>query len=372
MNSSEHPAKESAWLLALCSAVCFAFLLLCSVPAWEQTLRGENDFLQLYAGARLVGTPDLYSEQATIRIHGEAVGGYIPGIYYSRPPFYAVLLKPLSWLPYLTAYAIFQTLSLIAFAIFLWRWQREFRALIVFSSLSIPLLTNVLVGQDLTLVLLLAGSFVLLARRGHDFLAGLVLSLCAIKFHLFVLAPIAVLIYRRWKILYGGLCGIAALTALSFFAAGGDWPQHYITQLSNPVLHGSRGTMPTLYGLVSTLDVGGSPTLVALSALIVCLFAYVAMQVRDFEKAFAFSLIAGLLVSYHAFMHDCILLLLSLAILSSVVSPGVRILLAFTVAPPPYIILMMGPPFNAILIGLLTAILVFATQPTVSLSRSER
>ena len=135
--------------------------------------------------------------------------------------------------------------------------------------------------------------------------------------------------------------------------------------------------MPTLYGLVSTLDVGGSPTLVALSALIVCLFAYVAMQVRDFEKAFAFSLIAGLLVSYHAFMyhafmHDCILLLLSLAILSSVVSPGVRILLAFTVAPLPYIILMMGPPFNAILIGLLTAILVFATQPTVSLSRSER
>ena len=53
MNPSKRPAKESAWLLALCSAVCFAFLLLYSVPAWERTLRGENDFLQLYTGARL-------------------------------------------------------------------------------------------------------------------------------------------------------------------------------------------------------------------------------------------------------------------------------------------------------------------------------
>ena len=181
MNPSEHPAKESAWLLALCSAVCFAFLLLYSIPSWERSLRGENDFLQLYTGARLVGTPGLYSDQANLRIHREAVYRHIPGTYYSRPPFYALLLKPLGRLPYLTAYAIFQTLSLIAFAIFLWRWQREFPELIVFSSLSIPLLTNMFVGQDLTFVLLSAGSFVLLARRRRDFLAGLVLSLCATR-----------------------------------------------------------------------------------------------------------------------------------------------------------------------------------------------
>src|SRR4030043_58325 len=40
------------------------------------------------------------------------VGWHPIGIYYTRPPIYAALLRPFTWIPYRTAYLLFQILSL--------------------------------------------------------------------------------------------------------------------------------------------------------------------------------------------------------------------------------------------------------------------
>jgi len=71
-------------------------LVLFSMWAWPVRKRawlGENDFLQLYAGGRLVGTPELYDYKAHERIHMEVTEQhtYYPSIYFTRLPYYALL-----------------------------------------------------------------------------------------------------------------------------------------------------------------------------------------------------------------------------------------------------------------------------------------
>ena len=127
---------------------------------------GANDFLSFYAGARLVGTPDLYNgevhghravvvqvqrpdvEGAARQVHpagsagnnahrgseqlsdsgppgrksrtGQARKG-IPSdtLPFTRPPYYAVMLWPLGRLPYFPAYVIWQVLNVAALAGFI-------------------------------------------------------------------------------------------------------------------------------------------------------------------------------------------------------------------------------------------------------------
>ena len=328
---------------------------------------GQNDFLQLYAGAKLSGTPDLYSPAAARLIHQKSVGVELIGVYYSRPPFYADLLRPLGWLHYRAAYWTFEGISFAAFALFLILFVPQCKELILFSSLCFPLLSDFLNGQDVTLVLLLAAGSILAIRREHDFVAGLLLSLCAIKGHLFVLTPLVFLIHRRWLVLAGGAAGGALLTAMSFLTDGRDWPRRYLTLLSNPELHPSPATMPNLRGLVFGVTGADHPAIYwTLTILILAVVIWLAWKMADLEMAFAMSIIAGLLVGYHAYLQDAVLLLLPFAIViakSKVVS--LRVLIALAILPPIYICLMMGRPWNVAVPLTLMAVLGAAalTEP---------
>ena len=111
-------------------------------------------------------------------------------VVYTRPPFYAVLLKPLTFLPYLAAYGIFCVLCVSSVIWFVVRFSKECEALPLYASFSIPLAAFLPQGQDTPLLLIFTGVSILLARQGRDFLAGVVLSLCAIKFHLFLFVPL--------------------------------------------------------------------------------------------------------------------------------------------------------------------------------------
>lgn len=328
---------------------------------------GQNDFLQLYAGAKLSGTPELYSPIAARRIHQQSVGLELIGVYYSRPPFYADLLRPLGWLRYRTAYWTFEGISFAAFAVFLILFVPQCKELILFSSLCFPLLSNFLNGQDVTLVLLLAAGSIVAIRREHDFVAGLLLSLCAIKGHLFVLTPLVFLIHRRWMVLAGGAVGGAALTAMSFLTDGRDWPRRYLTLLSNPELHPSPATMPNLRGLVFGVTGADHPAIYwALTILVVAAVIWLAWKMADLEMAFAMSIVAGLLVGYHAYLQDAVLLLLPFAIViakSKVVS--LRVLIALAILPPIYICLMIGRPWNIAVPLMLMAVLATAGMDPV-------
>src|ERR1051326_8567628 len=91
-------------------------------------------------------------------------------------------------------------------------------------------------GQDVNIVLLLAAVALALLVKQRDFAGGLVLSLCLIKFHLFVLAPLVLLRYRRWRAAGGAALGCGILLLISFVAAGPNWPAEYWKVLRDPQL----------------------------------------------------------------------------------------------------------------------------------------
>lgn len=362
--------KKFDWIQWISAAVGLTLLIFLGLLQRDRFFPGQNDFLQLYAGAKLSGTPDLYSPVAARRIHRESAGVELVGVYYSRPPFYAAMLRPLAMLPYRAAYWTFEGLSFLAFAVFLILFVPQCKELVLFSSLCFPLLSNFLNGQDVTLVLLLAAGSILAIRGGHGFLGGLLLSLCAIKGHLFVLTPLVFLIHRRWTVLAGGAAGGVVLTAISFLTDGWDWPRRYLALLANPELHPNPSSMPNLRGLVFGISGAEHPAVYwLLTILVVAAVVWLAWKMQDLEMAFAMSLVAGLLVGYHAYLQDAVLLLLPFAIvIAKSNAKPLRVLMALAILPPIYICLMLGRPYNIAVPLMLIAVLVAALH-NVQLSK---
>jgi hypothetical protein len=338
------------------------FLVALASTQSDRILSGRNDFMQLWVGARLVGTPDLYSIEANKALQVKTVGVWLEAVYHSRPPFYSFLLKPLGHMPYLTAYAVFQLISFACFAGFLRLYLPQMPELALYCSLSLPLLSNFAQGQDLTLVLLLAGVSLALLRQGKDLPAGLILSLCAIKFHLFLLIPLILVVRRRWTAIAGGALGGAGLFALSFLGARGPWIEPYLRMLRNPELSPGAEHMPNLHGLLFAIGAPTPALEVLLAIAVAAAVAWIAWKSKDVETAFAFALLGGMLNSYHAYLQDCALLLLAFPILArSTHSQAVRHLNAIIPLPPLYLLLLAGKPYNAVCAASLLAILVAGT-----------
>ena len=231
-------------------AVGLLFLGFLAYLQQERTLKGQNDFVQFYTAAKLVGTPDLYSRAANLAMVKAIHGFTMETVVYTRPPFYAALLRPLAWFPYRPAYAIF---SLATFSSCLWfvlQFAKECPSLPFFAAFSIPMLSSLCGGQDTPFLLVFLGGSILFTRRGKDFAAGLALSLCAIKFHLFLFLPLLLLFKKRWRILAGAALGAAALTVLGSLVAGPDSILRYIKGLRDPWINPSATIMPNLHGLL--------------------------------------------------------------------------------------------------------------------------
>ena len=101
-------ARRAAFVLCLLAMALWGAAL-----PWQRVWAGHNDFMQLYAGGTLAGTSELYSSGAN-RAMGEQLGFWMPAVQFVRLPYYALLLKPLTILPYHTAYVVFQGACLAA------------------------------------------------------------------------------------------------------------------------------------------------------------------------------------------------------------------------------------------------------------------
>jgi hypothetical protein len=362
--------KNSPWylvLMAITGSAVFCIVLVAQPRDWtDRILHGQNDFLQLYAGARLNGTPELYSRAANQRIHLEVGGIQADSLsHHSRLPFYSFFLKPLAFLPYRTAYYSFEAISLFSLLFFVWMFLPGCREIAAFASLSIPVFANLQNGQDATLCLMFAGLSIFLVRRNLDFWAGFALAFCAIKFHLFFLIPLIVILQRRWLILAGALTNGAILLAISFLRAGIGWPQAYFSAMRDPDLHPNPELMPTLHTVSAFLS-GPADFAVelGLSVAVIIAVIHLARKTRDYELAFSFGLIGSLLVAFHAYTQDCVLLLLTLAIMlgNKALSKGTRGLTELAASPFPYVCVLAGVPFNIVMPALLMSILVMAVR----------
>ncbi len=93
-------------LLGVGSAIALTLMLALVVNVRSQTTGSLSDFAAFYAGARSLATGDLYDTEQLHQLELEHAGKYSPGHGYVRPPFHAVLIWPLSRLPYRSAHLL--------------------------------------------------------------------------------------------------------------------------------------------------------------------------------------------------------------------------------------------------------------------------
>jgi hypothetical protein len=281
-------------------------------PSLRLTAFGINDFMSMYAGGRLAFTGGLYDLNQNLLLQRETAGWQNVDRLFVRPPFDALLMWPLARLPFLLASHVWEILIVAAIALFCCLWPGDRKTAALACCWSYPLFDVFANGQDVAILLVLIALAMREMKRGRDTKAGLLFSLCSIKFHLLFLLPILILRQRLWRFLAGLALGGAILLAVSFALAGWNWPMEWATLVRNPVSNPWPDAMPSVHGLTADLAHGGLWQ--AAGTLAVALLAWLACRKGGFEQGLAAVLVAGILVAPHAYLSDCALALPALLI----------------------------------------------------------
>jgi hypothetical protein len=296
-----------------------------------------SDFNQFYSASKLAGTGHLYDFDRIREL--ELRNGPHP-IPFGRLPVYAVLLKPLTVLTYSYARAVWLLVNLAALIGFATLWPvRRRQDAIMMLCWSCPAAILLSTGQDTGLFLFIVAVGLRLLQSERDFAAGLVFSLCAAKFHLAIGIPIFLLARRRWGALAGGVAGGLAQLAISFAAEGREWPSRLLRLSSISDFSPSPAKMPNLLGLTHGLPLGGAVE--AVLALLALAAVWIVARRSALTIGATAAVVAGLLVSHHAYVYDAVLLLPAIALAMRLPVPKALRYGALALAVPiPYLLLM--------------------------------
>jgi len=315
---------------------CLIGICVCLSISFGIIERG-SDFNQFYSASKLAGTGHLYDWE---RLQALELSTGPHAIPFGRLPVFGLLLKPLTALTYnyaRIAWLIINAAALIGFAA-LWPLRRR-QDVFMMLCWSCPAAILLSLGQDTGLFLFFVTAGLRLLQAKRDFAAGLVLSLCAAKFHLALGIPIFLLARRRWGALAGGLAGGVVLLAVSFAAEGPEWPARLLQLSSVSDFSPSPAKMPNLFGLTHELPCGA-----AVEAVLAVL-ALVAVWIVSRRSALAIgataAVLAGLLISHHAYVYDAVLLLPACGLALRLPGPkSLRYAALLLSVPIPYIILI--------------------------------
>ncbi|MBI5281056.1 MAG: DUF2029 domain-containing protein [Candidatus Solibacter usitatus] len=322
----------------------------------SRVLRGNTDYLSFYSGGRLSGAGQLYDIESYFRIHDEVMGERLSGAHgFTRLPYYALLHKPLSLLPYKTAYWLWLALTSACMAWLIAQFAPHSREFLILAVCFPATYLAVLNGQDTALLAALVAGAVLAMRQGRNALAGALWALCSIKYHLFVLLPFALIAGRKWRVLGWAATAGAALAAVSFAVEGWAWPLRYLDLLRQPGVQVEIDAMPNARLLLASagLDVAWARAVTTLAVAALALWAM--FKHRDAERGLIAALLGGLLVVPHDFLHDTVLLLPCLAMARE---RATRLVLAAAVFPLAALLLQTGRPQSALMPALILAALV--------------
>jgi hypothetical protein len=302
-----------------------------------------NDFMNMYAGARLVGTPDQFHSRKYAEDELAITGWASPAqLRYLRLPVFAFLLRPLTALSYTAAYHVWQVLMLAAFLGFWWLWpEPRKQPLVVAACWSVPLVAAIANGQDIAFLML----FLAALWRYHDsrpWLAGLCLALCALKFHLFLLMPVMLIAQRKWRVAAWASGGVLALLVASTLVSTERWVPQFIDFVLSDKAAMYVYAMPNLAGFFTGLEHAAVFEIVA-GLLVAAVVAWFSAH-SDFVPALGAALIGGLLTSHHAYFSDTLLLLPVLALIASGNGPRAnRIFALLLLSPLPFLVYPQVP-----------------------------
>lgn len=320
----------------------------------------RHDFLNLYTGASMALRGDfahLHSPAAQLERERRFVPDLPVLVPFVRPPFYALLLAPLALLPYGTAFwvwLVFQ--SLLLFGCWAWAFFRWGPDALIFGGLFLPTALGIASGQDCVVLLVIVIATYSLSEKGHPLGSGLALGLGLIKFHLFLLWPVALIVQKRWRMLLGACIALTAELAVSLGLSGLTGLRAYFDLLRNKNierLSPSPELMINVHSLVLNISLAWN---LGISSLVVpaCFIALVAVLViaaswrAPLWRWIAAASLGSLLVPPHVYGYDAALLLLPLwlAIFCST-DRWTRTIAALVVTPLPYLANLAGAPWAA-------------------------
>lgn len=362
------------YALALAVMTNFAFVALyIHVPSFRET--PGADFVQFYSAALLSrDQPDkLYDAEAQIEIQKQFSPGARRGVHwpYLHAPFFTILLMPLSAFSYTGAYWLWTAFTVVLSCL----------SVVMIIRLDAPRLPSlrlglavvyaapvlywlISTGQTTAVALFLWALAFVLIKRGRLYWSGFVLGFLSYRAqYLMVLLPLLV-IRKMWA----GILGIVSSCLLLIVVGGwlfsfGSYPAYLesvaeqsrrIVTLTQPLSH-----YITLYGFFRALLphywAVGATILTSLS-LIYGLWRMwrqvVPLHSNAFDLQWAMLMTATLLLMYHGFVYDLLLLTVPILLLypySDELSPYYKISLLLLYFIPYVLLIFPGRlPFNPI------------------------
>jgi alpha-1,2-mannosyltransferase len=210
-------------ILLVLELAVFAFIV-AGTHGWIVPLDAPNttDFVSFYAAGNLAnaGTPALaYDHAAHLAAEEAIVGQGIQYQYFNYPPVYQALFALVAHLPYLAAFIVFQTATLLLFLFAARRILDDLSATAVIALLAFPAVWwNFGLGQNAFLTAALFGAGTLLLDR-RQVLAGLCFGALCYKPHFALLVPLALAVAGYWRAFIAAGCTAVAfvLTSLALF-----------------------------------------------------------------------------------------------------------------------------------------------------------
>ncbi|HEV2474966.1 MAG TPA: glycosyltransferase family 87 protein [Candidatus Dormibacteraeota bacterium] len=290
-----------------------AFNVYAAVVEFIPQYRFRNDFRLIY-GAALAAWTNGYShlyDLAAQRATTESLG---QGIYwqpYINPP-------PLAWLatlflafPFGVALLAWSVLLLLA-AWIAWRLAapgpRLTRLAHLFLFVGVfPTAFGLMVGQPVVLVAAAVAASWWLAEHRRPVLAGVALSLIALKPQLALLVPLCLLVAGRWRIFFAWLAASAVIGAVALLMLGGDGVQRYRDALSLA----SQWAPTRSFAVAGPLGLGLQ--VYALELVVVGIAAFSAWQHRggDAGRLYATGVVSSLLFTPYVGFQDFAMLIVA-------------------------------------------------------------
>jgi hypothetical protein len=228
-------ARTRLWAVAgLWTGVLLAgFNLYAAAVTYVPQFRVRNDFRLVY-GAALTAWQQGYAHLYDLDAQKRTVEGLGAGTYWSpflNPPPLVWLATPFTAMPFEVAIFLWTVLVVLA-ALFAW-WvaapgDRLIRSahLALFGGLF-PTAFGLMVGQPVALVAAAVAGSWWLAERNRPVLAGLVLSLTAIKPQLALLVPLCLLVSGHRRMFAAWLVATAVMGVTALALLGADGLQRY-------------------------------------------------------------------------------------------------------------------------------------------------
>lgn len=264
--------------ISIASLILVVAVLTVAISAARLPFLGR-DFISFWTGAQAIRaghSPYDQSFQSTV----QQANGWdtrtemFPFHPYVYPPWLAILIWPLAWLPYRTAFALWLALGLVLGAIavaLLLRTlgARAFRArnrryalplAWVMAIAYLPLLHGVVVGQTHLLLFFLAAVMVWAQTTGRERTAGIALGLMSVKPQVGLVLALMFGVYwltqRRWPAVLSLI--LTGLTCVSVsFIVTPNWvldmlaaPDRFMALTGLPLLPSGFRDYPTLYAAV--------------------------------------------------------------------------------------------------------------------------